>query len=1596
MKKTRCISIAKQKGLRGVFSLAFLKLELILMLCVSGLNLSAQTTEQVMLQTKIADASINSAVRIGSYDWYVVKKESGSEGEFAMLVTKTQLGSEISFINRGSSAGNQYGGSYLQKFIREIYVGYMPKELKNIAVKPDLGNDHYSKTVVTKYSTQMAGTQTTDTDIMFALSFKDVQDWNRSSHETVSEYTRNWWTRTGDGTKNVWEVGTQTPNSIEASNYRAVVAGIWVKYNSSDYMLTYYGNGNTEGTTPAAESFRENHSVAVALPGTLKKSGCTFMGWAYSPTASMPDFVYAGGTCSPAYFSIKKRTKLYAIWKEDGVPSAGICRAGGTLLYKQDFGGNNIFDPKVSPTGLTDGSSMLAYNYSYLHPKKGYYLLTKDNAIQWLTPYYSLSDHTHPNDKSRGYMMFLNPGTFDDDKVLYRTDIHGLCGGTKLSFSVWLVNVNKAIIMQWYPRIRLEVLEQRTGKVIYATDEIVLKRGDQWQQHAFTIQLESNVSDITFRIINLMFSTVGNDWAMDDIEIRLCAPPVTVDLQTVEEICENNSFDLEGRYSDDGTFGKNLSYRWEYSSSGDVNNQVGWKVVPGSQGTTTNGTVRSKHTIHSLKLEDGGYYRLVVGTAAGINSRACRAVSDVVQLRVKSASLAGSIRESGPVRVNSKMTMKAELPNGIWTSLNPEIAMINPYTGEVLGMAQGIARIVYKIPATGRDKCGGTTSMDIIVHPLDPGIISAPGPVQVGSTITMNKTVEGGTWKSSDEKIATVDPITGVVTGVSAGVVTIIYTVHYNGSEASATAPVTVIDMSVDAITVSSSLCVGSTVRAYHPIANGTWGSGDNTIATIDPSTGEITGLKAGVVTITYNAKKEGVPVSTDIQITIVDAGSISAPNAICVGSQMKMNHTATGGTWTSEDTEIATIDPSTGEVTGVRAGVATIVYTLSSGCRTWTTVEVGEGPILWTPEANAENDKHNWHNPNNWTPAIVPLPCHDVYIPGNSAYYPKLTSSAVCRDIYFIQGAELGRPDWLTYEKAHVQLNVGLKQMPLSATTNKDYILKDTDTQKRMQYAAGVSTPIKRERWYMLSSPLKGVLTGDLAFGGFPLTFLMKFDPVKKENQNYSVGNWSTPYTSMTDRAASAITDAFAFYMYGYDLQGDSLRNLGCREVGAFSALNDLDYLPNRGSNLYGLWDTNGILELPFFDDLKLLYAHRTQEYDPSSHTSTFYSIGDGTLDPQAFNHFIGTSASIAREKDNGNYRFATEVHNPVNQQWIFLKSVSHFTADLNEGDEFLVGNPYVSSIDMLEFYKDNQSTIYPEFKIWDGVDFISSTVKNQTVVSTAAGDMRYVAPWQGFFLKYKEGKKIDFNVEKISTVRPVGSTFNLKSANEQKEENILRIQSENDFAASYALIGHDDKAGDGYVPGEDVKKLFSSFDYVPSIYSLAGDVPVDIRWINNNKEVIVPLGIRIGQTGEIRLTFTGMDYYFKASKIELIDALENRTIDLTGKSSYTYAFDHQETGIQNGRFSLRFKNLTTAIPQAVHWDDLKVYGYSKGIYVVSSPFDPVQQLVVYDLQGRKMYESTENAKYYPLQENLDHLPLIVKVVTQNRTKTIKLNRNE
>ncbi len=116
-----------------------------------------------------------------------------------------------------------------------------------------------------------------------------------------------------------------------------------------------------------------------------------------------------------------------------------------------------------------------------------------------------------------------------------------------------------------------------------------------------------------------------------------------------------------------------------------------------------------------------------------------------------------------------------------------------------------------------------------------------------GNTTALTDTSGGGTWTSSNTAVGTVDP-TGILTGLTSGTTIVSYTVA-GGCAATATVNVLISPTAIGGIQYTG---IGGTSLLNDAIPLGTWSSGSTSIATVNPTTGLVTGIAAGTATITY------------------------------------------------------------------------------------------------------------------------------------------------------------------------------------------------------------------------------------------------------------------------------------------------------------------------------------------------------------------------------------------------------------------------------------------------------------------------------------------------------------------------------------------------------------------------------------------------------------------------------------------------------------------------------------------------------------------------------------------------------------------------
>jgi subtilisin-like proprotein convertase family protein len=298
-------------------------------------------------------------------------------------------------------------------------------------------------------------------------------------------------------------------------------------------------------------------------------------------------------------------------------------------------------------------------------------------------------------------------------------------------------------------------------------------------------------------------------------------------------------------------------------------------------------------------------------------------------INVNPPTNAGTIVGPSSVCLSSSVIMTNAVAGGIWMSSNPAIATVGSGTGSVSGISLGIDTILYIFS----NACGTDTAIKIIHVDLTPvaGSLSGPSVLCVSSNITLTASAPGGVWSASNLHAAVSG--TGLVTGVSAGPVIISYTVTNGCGTAVATRSVTVNELPhAGAIAGPASVCEAASIVLTDPILGGTWSStGGHTTVSL---TGLVTGVVAGIDTIKYIVTNScGADTAAKIIAVnpLPDAGAISGPTAVCVGSSITLTDPASGGVWSSN--VHATV--SAGLVTGVSGGLDTIQYAVTNSCGT-------------------------------------------------------------------------------------------------------------------------------------------------------------------------------------------------------------------------------------------------------------------------------------------------------------------------------------------------------------------------------------------------------------------------------------------------------------------------------------------------------------------------------------------------------------------------------------------------------------------------------------------------------------------------------------
>jgi poly(3-hydroxybutyrate) depolymerase len=589
---------------------------------------------------------------------------------------------------------------------------------------------------------------------------------------------------------------------------------------------------------------------------------------------------------------------------------------------------------------------------------------------------------------------------------------------------------------------------------------------------------------------------------------------------------------------------------------------------------------------------------------------------------------------------------------------------------------------------------------------------------------------------------------------------------------------------------------------------------------------------------------------------------------------------------------------------------------------------------LIWTGLAG-----NSWAEPANWKFGEVPNKASSVYIPANLGAYPVLTAAdvAAVKNIRFAPGAEIGRQDLLSYEKAYVQLDF--------------------------------SAPASRNRWYMLSNPLQQLYAGDFSFGGYPGMDMKLFqiDPEQDNrtvwkritglNQSFSAGNgfivWLAPNRA-GDTKGLALSDNIIELPYFDNINVPA-------DVHWTHTYNDVDtkstfkaWKEENGS----IVENNDITETVVLRNNEAYRLAGQTVSEPINFGESHFAIaGNPYMSSIDFEVLYDANNSLI----GSNY-----------QIWIGPGGIS--------------GGSYTGYNALVSHSFGTLYSVGPEGSSYDpGSDELDKNI----------------APMQSFIVEKSSTNTFTgeqaFSFD-LSAVGVTGVKTKLRSEAPQGDK--LDIVASTAQAGVRTLIASHQAGGDSFGSAADSRKLFGEINNIPEIYTLKPgarneQVATAVNVLGEiTDETLVPLAISTTYSGELTFTFSGMDTY--NARISLLDTETNTETELTDKAQYEYRFDYVpeqsggKTVANENRFFIRLNKSFTDIEEIAS-EAIRIYAPLPGTLQVVST-QPLRHVTVYNLQGSVIYNTSAIQANTQKVEGIAAGVYIVKAVSGNTVTTEKV----
>lgn len=638
-------------------------------------------------------------------------------------------------------------------------------------------------------------------------------------------------------------------------------------------------------------------------------------------------------------------------------------------------------------------------------------------------------------------------------------------------------------------------------------------------------------------------------------------------------------------------------------------------------------------------------------------------------------------------------------------------------------------------------------------------------------------------------------------------------------------------------------------------------------------------------------------------------------------------------------------------------------------------TMKVVPEYAVWT--GNAEGTS-NWNNDGNWrraTKADLKRPAgdtgYDDYADGDGrGFVPMLFTDVVMPEDSRVElyaagmrsesGAADARGSWVTWHPGYLEAPTEDIQYDLmvhevgSVLTTQPYRVALCDNihfsegaqMLNSQYLlyqgkANVEMSIAPKTWTMVGMPLKSVYSGDW--------YTKTAGASDAETELFSEIRFGVE-NSRTDPVVYQRSWGGGAMIYTADVSQQGVPVSLAMNWSAVYNDTGVECRPGEGFSVSGMSKGGGRLHFRF------------PKYDDS------YDYGGASLDRTGNGRLMATDM-VTRDVNINN----AKENDPVE---VTLKPSG-------DGNYFMVGNPFLSAIDVHAFLSANIDVLEQKYWAHSGSDPMTGTATDGGWITTVAGDAS-VEPYGAFYVQRKAGDagKGDVTVKFTPAMQAKWHTEG--GGDTPGRISPLRMTAASGAGSSAAALAYAATASNGFGDGEDVQVIEGisrQSAEIPLVYTVAGDTAVSVNIVKDR--TVIPLGVYAGEGEPVTLTFSNVA---SLQQPVLYDAVNGNETPLT--EGYTLEL----SGSSHGRYFLRAEGPATGITEtAAGSSDISVYSPVADRLVVASG-SGLRSVSVWSVGGA-LLRSENPAGLSCVIDGIHDEVVIVKVNTGNGTRTVKLN---